>query len=92
MSCHGFERNDQLPTPLMAAVIALIFAAGICTQKLGIFTIFGGFLLGLLFHKHRAFVEAWQNQIGQFVLVFFLPHLDGREEMPTRAGATVPAA
>ena len=57
----------------MAAVIALIFAAGICTQKLGIFTIFGGFLLGLLFHKHHAFVEAWRNQIGQFVLVFFLP-------------------
>jgi Kef-type K+ transport system membrane component KefB len=65
--------DNKIPTPLMAAVIALIFAAGICTQKLGIFTIFGGFLLGLLFHKHRAFVEAWQNQVGQFVLVFFLP-------------------
>lgn len=65
--------DNKIPTPLMAVVIALIFAAGICTQKLGIFTIFGGFLLGLLLHKHHAFVEAWRNQIGQFVLVFFLP-------------------
>ena len=63
----------QVPTTLMAIVLALIFAMGVCTQKLGIFTIFGGFLLGLLFHRHQSFVEAWRNQIGQFVLVFFLP-------------------
>jgi Kef-type K+ transport system membrane component KefB len=31
----------------MAVVLALAFAAGGCTQKLGIFTIFGGFLLGI---------------------------------------------
>jgi len=35
--------------------------------------IFGGFAAGLLFHRHRDFVEAWRNQVGQFVLVFFLP-------------------
>jgi Kef-type K+ transport system membrane component KefB len=65
--------DDRLPSPLMAIVLALIFAAGICTQKLGIFTIFGGFLLGLLFHRQRGFVEAWRRQVGGFVLVFFLP-------------------
>ena len=65
--------DNKVPTSLMAVVIALIFAAGICTQQLGIFTIFGGFLLGLLFHKHYAFVEAWRQQVGRFVLVFFLP-------------------
>jgi Kef-type K+ transport system membrane component KefB len=65
--------DGGVPTPLMAIVIACIFAAGICTEKLGIFTIFGGFLFGLLFHQHHAFVEAWRRQIGQFVLVFFLP-------------------
>lgn len=40
---------------------------------LGIFTIFGGFLAGLLFHQYRSFVDAWHGQIGTFVLVFFLP-------------------
>lgn len=58
---------------LMAIVLALIFLMGVLTQKLGIFTIFGGFLFGLLFHRHGTFVEAWRNQVGQFVLVFFLP-------------------
>lgn len=66
-------RDRTLPGPLMAIVLACIFAAGIATEKLGIFTIFGGFLFGLLFHRHHAFVDAWRVQVGQFVLVFFLP-------------------
>jgi Kef-type K+ transport system membrane component KefB len=66
-------KDNKVPPPLMAVVLALIFAVGVCTQKLGIFTIFGGFLVGILFQKHHAFVEAWREQVGQFVLVFFLP-------------------
>jgi Kef-type K+ transport system membrane component KefB len=50
-----------------------VFATSICTYKLGIFAIFGGFLAGLLFHRDRQFVDAWRNQVGKFVLVFFLP-------------------
>ncbi len=65
--------QGQPSNSLVAIVLALIFVAGIATEKLGIFTIFGGFLLGLLFHRHHEFVEAWRRQIGQFVLVFFLP-------------------
>jgi Kef-type K+ transport system membrane component KefB len=65
--------NGQLPPNLMTVVICLVFGAGICTYKLGIFAIFGGFLAGLLFHRDRRFVEAWRNQVGKFVMVFFLP-------------------
>lgn len=65
--------GGQAPAALVAIVLALIFAAGICTERLGVFTIFGGFLVGLLFHRHGAFVEAWRHQVGSFVLVFFLP-------------------
>lgn len=65
--------GGQVPPSAMAIVLASVFACGIATQKLGIFTIFGGFALGLLFHRHTEFVEAWRRQVGQFVLVFFLP-------------------
>ena len=57
----------------MAITLALLFALGICTYLLGIFAIFGGFAAGLLFHRHHGFVAAWRHQVGQFVLVFFLP-------------------
>ena len=65
--------DGELPPNLMTLVICLIFTMGICTYFLGIFTIFGGFLCGLLFHDNKAFVQAWHRQVGRFVLVFFLP-------------------
>ncbi len=66
-------RQGELPPNLVAIVICLIFVFGICTYRLGIFAIFGGFAAGLVFHRHEAFVAAWRRQVGQFVLVFFLP-------------------
>ena len=65
--------QGSVPPDLMTIVLCLIFVMGICTYKLGIFTIFGGFLAGLLFHQNRQFVDAWRAQVGKFVLVFFLP-------------------
>jgi Kef-type K+ transport system membrane component KefB len=66
-------REGALQPNMMATVICLMFATGICTYRLGIFAIFGGFAAGLLFHRYDAFVAAWRRQVGQFVLVFFLP-------------------
>lgn len=66
-------RNGELAPNLMAIVLVLVMALAICTAKLGVFAIFGGFAAGLLFHRHAAFVAAWRRQVGQFVLVFFLP-------------------
>jgi Kef-type K+ transport system membrane component KefB len=66
-------RDGDVPANLMALVIALMFGMAICTYKLGIFAIFGGFAAGLLFHRHEAFVDAWRRQVGRFVMVFFLP-------------------
>jgi Kef-type K+ transport system membrane component KefB len=70
---RGVQADGALKPNLMAGVICLMFAAGICTYRLGIFAIFGGFAAGLLFHRHAAFVAAWHRQVGAFVLVFFLP-------------------
>ena len=69
-----FPAHDgHVPPNLMTVIVCFIFVMGICTYELGIFTIFGGFLAGLLFHHDKKFVEAWRAQVGKFVLVFFLP-------------------
>ncbi len=65
--------SGRLDPTLMAAMLAMTFGLAICTYKLGIFAIFGGFLAGLIIHRHIAFVSAWKGQVGGFVLVFFLP-------------------
>ncbi|MBU3077742.1 cation:proton antiporter [Sphingomonas quercus] len=66
-------RDGTIPPNLLAVLLCLAFVLAICTFRLGIFAIFGGFAAGLLFHRHRALAEAWQRQVGGFVLVFFLP-------------------
>lgn len=66
-------KGGRLDPTLMAAMLALVFGLAICTYKLGIFAIFGGFLAGLIMHRHHGFVAAWKSQVGGFVLVFFLP-------------------
>lgn len=62
-----------LPPTLMGVTIAAIFIAGMTTYHLGIFAIFGGFMAGVLLHGERRFAETWNDRVGSFVNVFFLP-------------------
>ncbi len=63
----------SLPPTLLGVLIAVIFAAGMTTYQLGIFAIFGGFMMGVLLHRKTDFVARWNDRVGSFVNVFFLP-------------------
>lgn len=65
--------RGHIPHPFLAITIAVAFAAALATEAIGIFAIFGGFALGLVYHRHPRFVGLWRRSVGQFVLVFFLP-------------------
>jgi len=69
----GARDAGGLPATLMGVVLACVFVAGMTTYQLGIFAIFGGFLIGVLLHRETAFVHAWQARVGSFVNVFFVP-------------------
>jgi K+:H+ antiporter len=72
--CNRFEiKHQRLPQNLTAIILIMIFISGMCTYKIGIFAIFGGFMLGVLVHDQHQFVAAWKKTIGDFVIVFFLP-------------------
>jgi Kef-type K+ transport system membrane component KefB len=66
-------KDDAMNSNLMAVVICTMLLLGACTFQIGIFAIFGGFAAGVLFQNQPAFIEAWRRQVGQFVMVFFLP-------------------
>jgi Kef-type K+ transport system membrane component KefB len=57
------------------------------TYHLGIFAIFGGFMLGVLLHAQSAFVRAWRDKVGDFVVVFFLPLFFTYSGLRTNVGA-----
>jgi len=64
---HRFSDN------LMGLIIAIIFLSAMTTYKIGIFAIFGGFMMGVLLHDQHEVVTAWRKKVGEFVTVFFLP-------------------
>ena len=72
MKKYTFDQK-RMNGDLMAVMIALVFISAMATFKIGIFAIFGGFMMGVLVHDNRAFVESWKNSVGDFVMVFFLP-------------------
>lgn len=66
-------QHDPLTGNVMGIVICMIFLSAMATYKIGIFAIFGGFILGVLIYDEHEFVEAWRKKVGAFVTVFFLP-------------------
>ena len=65
--------SGALSHNLLGIVLAAIFLSAMTTYQLGIFAIFGGFMMGVLLHDEHAFVRTWKARISPFVMVFFLP-------------------
>lgn len=65
--------RGEIPAGVLTAIVCFIFMMGMCTYLLGVFTIFGAFIAGLLFYDNKAFVELWRVQVGKAVIVLFLP-------------------
>ena len=71
---HRFDAGSgALSNNLLGIVLAAIFVSAMTTYQLGIFAIFGGFMMGVLLHDEHAFVTTWRKRISPFVMVFFLP-------------------
>jgi Kef-type K+ transport system membrane component KefB len=70
---HFGIKNKVIHPSLLGILLAVIFLGGITTYQLGIFAIFGGFMMGVVLHDELDLVEAWKDRIGAFVTVFFLP-------------------
>lgn len=82
----GAEGGNLSPN-LVGILLGAIFLSAMTTYHLGIFAIFGGFMLGVLLHDQTAFAHAWRNKIGDFVLVFFLPIFFTYTGLRTNIGA-----
>lgn len=66
-------RNGKMSANLLGAILALIFIAAMTTYQIGIFAIFGGFMMGVILYDESELVTAWRDRLGDFVTVFFLP-------------------
>jgi Kef-type K+ transport system membrane component KefB len=74
---HAIRRANptagRLPLDLMGILIGAIFLSAMATHSIGIFAIFGGFMLGVLLSDERVLATAWRERVGHLVNVFFVP-------------------
>jgi len=69
----GSDHGPRLPLGMLSLVLALLFVAAWITSRIGIFAIFGGFLLGASLSGVPKVREAVARHLTDFVTVFFLP-------------------
>jgi Kef-type K+ transport system membrane component KefB len=66
-------RDGKMSTNLLGGMLGVIFIGAMATSEIGIFAIFGGFLMGVILYDEPELVAAWRTRVGDFVTVFFLP-------------------
>ncbi|WP_298138131.1 cation:proton antiporter [Acidiferrobacter sp.] len=62
-----------LPPDVLAFTLLAVFVSGMITYEIGIFTIFGGFVMGVIVNDNVEFVTRFRQTVGDFIMVFFLP-------------------
>jgi Kef-type K+ transport system membrane component KefB len=70
---RAVKATGRLPVGALSLVLAAIFVAGWVTSTIGIFAIFGAFLLGASLSGSARLREAVHSQLMDFVGLFFLP-------------------
>ena len=65
--------DGKLPLGAVSIVLAILLAAAYVTSRIGIFAIFGGFILGAALSGSPRVRAAFTAQLGDLVTVFFLP-------------------
>ena len=65
--------RGKLTHNLLGILLAGIFISAIITYQIGIFAIFGGFMMGVILYDEHELIAAWKERVGHFVMIFFLP-------------------
>jgi len=66
-------QGGRMSGNLLGGLICVAFLGAMTTYQIGIFAIFGGFMMGVILYDEPELVEAWRERVGGFVTVFFLP-------------------
>jgi len=66
-------RDGRMSANLLGGLLVVVFLGAMATAQIGIFSVFGGFMMGVILFDEPELVAAWRGRIGDFVTVFFLP-------------------
>ena len=67
------DSGGELSSNALAQLMVLLLASAAITSAIGIFSVFGAFVMGGILHDQRSFCAAVKRRMHDFVTVFFLP-------------------
>jgi len=67
------KSGHEISSAALAQLIVMFFASAAVTGAIGIFSVFGAFVMGAILHDQKALCDAVGMQMRDFVTVFFLP-------------------
>lgn len=62
-----------LTPSFLTLLLIVLFGCCLVSNRLGVFAIFGAFLLGVSLHQELALVKAWREKFSDFVIVAMVP-------------------
>src|SRR3989442_15062196 len=65
--------GGEISPSALALLLILIFLSAAITNLIGLFSIFGAFIMGAVLYDQHEFREAVMRRLRDFVTVFFLP-------------------
>jgi Kef-type K+ transport system membrane component KefB len=65
--------GGELSVSALATLLVIIFLSATITNLIGLFSIFGAFIVGAILYDQHDFREAVSRRLRDFVTVFFLP-------------------
>lgn len=65
--------DGRMSGALFGFLLVMVFVSAMMTYALGIFAVFGAFMMGGILFDEPLLVRAWRGRVGDFVTVFFLP-------------------
>ena len=83
----SFAQHHGMTPSFMVLLLVTLFACCLATNRLGIFAIFGAFLLGVALHQEPDLVKAWRGKFSDFVLVALVPIFFTNTGLNTEIGA-----
>lgn len=63
----------HIPSGFLALLLIVLFGCALTTNLLGLFSIFGSFVLGTALHREKELVKCWRSALSGFVLVALVP-------------------
>ena len=87
-SASTMKKNaGELTLNGLAVVLILVLLSAAITNRIGIFSLFGGFMMGAVFYDQPSLREAIHRRLNDFVTTFFLPIFFTYTGLRTDAGS-----